>query len=94
MAKLNTDEKYEPIEITIEGREFKIEKITKETMDKVAAIEKNNDSVFYQFAIITGSNVEEIKKFDFRKVGSALEFINQQIMESLPKNALKAEVSQ
>ncbi|MCX5657847.1 MAG: hypothetical protein NTZ48_06460 [Candidatus Omnitrophica bacterium] len=83
MPKINIDDNkslYEPIEITLEGKTYVIEKITKEALDQIA--EEKTDAL-KQFAILTGANVEDLKKVDIRKIGHALKFIQEKITASL-----------
>ena len=88
MPKLNVDEVpqlAEVIEITIDGKNYKIEKISTDLMDKATGEVKDP---YKQLAILVNVDPEEFKSVDIRKVGKALEFITQVIKEGLvPKNA-------
>lgn len=91
MPKLNVDEikqLAEPIEVTIDGKDYKIEKLSTDLMNR-ATEEKTDPNK--QLAILLGTDTGEFMAVDIRKVGKALEFITQVIKEGLErKNAPEA----
>ena len=88
MPKFNVDEikqLAEPIEIVIDGKEYKVEKLSSELMNR--ATEEKTDPT-KQLAMLVGAQPDEFIHVDIRKVGKALEYITQVIKEGLgPKNA-------
>lgn len=88
MPKMNVDEQKqiaEPIEITLDGQEYKIEKITDDMLKQVSEISKKEtakgkddmdmSAPRMQLAVFLGVEAEVIRDVDMRKIGKALEFI-------------------
>lgn len=99
MPKFNVDEQTqlsEPIEVVLDGRTFTVVKITTELMKQVDAIahEKTRDmeAPIRQFSLLTGSNIEELRNIDIRKIGKALALITENISKGIEvKNPSGAE---
>lgn len=92
MPKLNVDEVKqlgEPIEVTLEGKTYIIDKVTTDLMDKVVAIkgktETSVDAPIRQLALLLGIEPKVLKDIDIRKIGRALKFITESIEEGLGK---------
>ena len=86
MAKFNADDQQsmvEPIEITIDGNTYKIEKITHATVKKVTAAGKRLElgeidagtAVVQQAAAILGVDEEVLHDVDVRKLGRVIRFV-------------------
>jgi len=91
MPKLNIDEQtkvFEPIEITLEGKTYVIEKITDDMMIEVVNMSKGegaNDvrTVKKQLAFLLNTDEKSFKGVDLRKLGKAVQFITSTITEQL-----------
>ena len=86
MPRLNIDEQTqlaEPIEITLDGKEYTISKITVDLMDRVTSLQKEKDGdlnvPIKQLALLIGASEKDLKGIDIRKIGRALEFITNSI---------------
>jgi hypothetical protein len=93
MAKINIDEikgLADPIEITLDGKTVRIDKITQEQLDKTLKIE---DSPVKQLEILVfGEENGEFEKTDMRKVAKALDFIMKEIKQGVEtKNVIGEE---
>lgn len=98
MGKFNADTEvlHDPIEITLDGKEYKIEKVTTDMMD--AAMEgtdalkdtENIDVLCRQLAVFIGGKPEDYRGIDVRKVGAVLKYITDEVKNSIdgmkPKN--------
>lgn len=105
MAKLNIDEEkslFEPIEFTLDGKNYKVEKVTEEMMDKATKVadagkDEGKDELRVlaeQLAVFTGKNSKEFKTVDVRKLGIAIKFINDELVkgfEGTEKKVLKGK---
>jgi len=90
MAKINIDSMFEPIEFTLEGKDYKIEKISPDTIDKINAVDKTDPimGIVEQFSILTGIPEEEACLIDIRKIKSVIELIMKAITPGdVSKNA-------
>ena len=79
MPKINLDEDQtlsEPIEIVIEGKTFKVIKITDKKFKKISEIE----SIAEQFAYLTDSKMSIVSNLNLAKVAKALRYIMQTII--------------
>lgn len=98
MPKFNVDDEkglYDPIEITLEGKEYRIEKITTDMMDAVTKDAKDNSAddigvLCRQLAIFIGGDPEDYRGIDIRKIGAVLKFITDEVRSAIegmkPKN--------
>lgn len=110
MPKMNIDEQkslFESIEITLEGKNYVVDKISE---DIVGAVEQaGRDSkdkegkvkdvgvLSKQLSILTGKPVEEFRGVDIRKLGAAVRFIVDTFQEQVKgdsKNGQSAEVKE
>ena len=93
MAKFNADEQSqlaEPIEITIGGKTYVIEKLSMALMDKVEEIgqKPSMSAAILQFCVLTGAEPADMSDVDVRKIAGALDFITKTVKEGLvSKNA-------
>ena len=79
MSKINLDEDEtlsEPIEIVIEGKTFKVVKITDKLFKKVTGI----GSLAEQFALLTNSKKSQVENLNLIKISKALRHIMQMII--------------
>ena len=98
MSKFNADEQsiFEAIDITLEGKEYKIEKITttmmQAAMEGVDGNTAPNDVTVLcqQLSVFIGGNPEDYQSIDVRKIGAVLKFITEKVKDSIdgikPKN--------
>jgi len=96
--RYNIDEQTqlaEPIEIVLEGKEYKISKITTELMSKVTKLSDDKsdiNSAIKQLALLLGVRYEELVDIDIRKIAKAIELITNSIREGIEaKNPSGAE---
>jgi len=93
--KLNVDSIAEPIELTIDGKEYVVAKLTSDLLNKVAKLAENKDDVrspIKQLALLLGISDAELDSIDIRKIGKALQFITESIREDIEaKNPSGAE---
>lgn len=89
MPKRNFDDEsslFEPIEIVIEGRKYRIIKLTPEMMSEAVKVANESDnpytSLVNQFCALTGEKPEVVRQFDVRKLSSALAFISDSFLNS------------
>lgn len=80
MPKLNVDEIKqlgEPIEITLEGKTYTIEKVSMGLIDEVVKGNKSNelDAPVKQLALLLNVKPKELADVDIRKISKALKFI-------------------
>lgn len=94
MPKINFDEQAqiaEPIEFTLNGKEYAVKKISTPILAKVAELGKSNaiDGPIQQLALLVGVDPGEFAEVDIRSVGRALEFITVTIQDGIakPKNS-------
>lgn len=93
MPKYNVDEQKqlaEPIEITLEGKDYKVGKVTTELLNKVNTLrEAGVDAAAKQLAVLVDVDEKEFAGVDIRKVGNALAYITDSIQKSIaaPKNS-------
>jgi len=88
LAKYNADEKtslFEPIEITLEGKKYVIEKITDNMLSAVMTLGKKNDAntLSKQLSILLNADEKEFKNIDVRKLGNVLKFITDEYTKSI-----------
>ncbi len=91
MPKYNVDEQKqlsEAIELTIGGKEYKIEKITTKMVQEVTEMAKSTDLdvPIKQLAYFVGADPKEFEGIDMRLISSALEFITKTFEEGMPKS--------
>jgi len=89
MPSRNFDEEsalFEAIELTVEGKEYSIKKLTPEAMCNSVEISKKEVnpylSLVKQFCALTGEDFEVANKYDVRKVSAALTFISESFLNS------------
>ncbi|NCC60055.1 MAG: hypothetical protein EOM12_03765 [Verrucomicrobiae bacterium] len=95
MPKLNIDELKqlsEPIEVTLEGKDYAVTKISSELMESVTALAKEDskepDILAKQLGMLLGVDAAEFKSVDVRKLGRAIKFITETVIKGLDeKNA-------
>jgi hypothetical protein len=92
--KFNADKEQisEPIEITLEGKVYKVGKITTDLIKKVTEIGKRKEEVnapIKQLACLLGVDPKELEEIDIRKVSSVLKFITDSIVGDDLKNVQK-----
>jgi len=94
MAKFNADEQTQiadPIEITIEGKEYTVVKISTSLLKAVSELgtSKDLDAPIKQLAILLGVDLEQFKDVDLRKISKVIEFITTSINAGIsqPKNS-------
>ena len=99
MPSLNLDEfsekLFEPITITIGGKEYTVPKVTAEVLDKLtsAAKEEKSTSLCRQLSDILDVDKNVFNKTDIRQIVAAIRFISDNItkgMEADPKNFIVA----
>ncbi len=80
--KFNADTLSEPIEITLEGKDYKVGKITTDLLNKVTAIGKNKEDLeapIKQLACLLGVEAKGLKGVDLRKISGVLKFITEAV---------------
>ncbi len=80
--KFNADTLSEPIEITLEGKDYKVGKITTDLLNKVTAIGKNKEDLeapIKQLACLLDVEAKELKGVDLRKISGVLKFITEAV---------------
>jgi len=89
MPKRNFDDEsalFEPIEFTIEGKDYSIKKLTPELMSASVKISKEETNPYIsltkQFCELTGEKYDVVKKYDVRKVSATLTFISESFLNS------------
>ena len=94
MPKYNADTQKqlsEPIEVTLEGKTYIIEKVTTETLRNIRKIgnDKSDDVLVNQLAMLTGADPKEFAGVDLRKISQVLAFITETITSGIaqPKNS-------
>ena len=80
MAKFNADEKvFEPIEITLGGKEYNIQEIRQETFTKIKAIatdvKDGTEAIFQQLSVLLDEDVSILRKVDLRRASAVLKFL-------------------
>lgn len=99
MPKLNLDEfsekLFQPITITVGGKEYTVPKVTAEVLDKLtsASKEEKTTSLCRQLSDILGVDKNTFVKTDIRQIVAAIRFISDNItkdMEADPKNFIVA----
>lgn len=81
MPKKNFDDVslFEPIEFTLEGKDYVIKKVTSKMMQDATKSSKDNpdslDVLAEQVAVFTGAPKEEFQSVDIRKLGAVIQFI-------------------
>lgn len=99
MPSLNLDEfsekLFEPITITIGGKEYTVPKVTAEVLDKLtsAAKEEKTNSLCNQLSDILDVDKKTFVKTDIRQIVAAIRFISDNItkgMDADPKNFIVA----
>lgn len=90
--KYNVDEQTqisEPIEITIDGKDYTVVKITTALLKEVSAMAQELDAPIKQLSMLLGVGPEEFKDADLRKVSKAIEHITSSINSGIsqPKNS-------
>ena len=88
MPKYNADGLFEPIEITLGGKEYVIEEIGQEVFDQVQAIAKDEEisgsvAVYTQLGLLLGEKVEVLNKIDVRRAGATLKYLVDLITKQL-----------
>ena len=103
MPTCNVDSMYEPIEIILGGKTYKIESITKSMLDTVTEIiaqeEKNPNKgnisiIAKQLSVFLDAPVEVLEAIDVRKLAATSRFIMKSIqddVEGSEKNVEKVE---
>ncbi len=87
MPKRNFDEQaqlYEPIEFTLEGKNYTVRKLTtallKEVDKQMSGREENDiEAAISQLALLTGEDEKNFQDLDIRVVKSVLEYITENI---------------
>ena len=94
MSKINIDEQAqlsEPIEVTLEGNDYVVSKVTTGLLSKVTELGKSRelDVPIKELALLLGVDAGEFEGVDLRKVSRALEFIMGEINKGInsPKNS-------
>jgi hypothetical protein len=94
MPKYNADEQTqlaEPIQVTIDGKEYTVEKVPADLLHKVDDVAKTGgiDAPYQQLALLLGVDPTELMGADIRKIGAVLQFITDSIQEGVkkPKNS-------
>ncbi len=80
--KYNADTLSEPIEITLEGKDYKVGKITTDLLTKVTTMGKDKkdlEAPIKQLACLLGVEVKELKGVDLRKISGVLKFITESV---------------
>ena len=88
MAKFNADEQtqlVEPIEITIGGKTYVIEKLSMALMEKVEELgqKPSMEAAVQQFCLLTGADPKDMAGVDIRKIAGALDFITNTVKAGL-----------
>ncbi len=87
MPKINIDEQYsslfEPIEFTLDGVDYRVDKIEAATLESLADNIENPRGMRECFALLVGCDKKEFNKTDFRKLALAMRFINESMKEQL-----------
>ena len=88
MAKFNADEQSqmaEPIEITIGGKTYVIEKLPVSLLEEVerAGATPSIESAIKQFCVLTKAEPKDLAGVDIRLIGKALDFITKTVKEGL-----------
>lgn len=104
--KFNADTMFEPIELTLGGKDYAITRISKDQMDAVSMLSKkakddpdnpeNQNSLVEQLAILLNVEASVLKDNDFRVLIAAVNFIMDAIksdMEAHTPEAKKSAVS-
>jgi len=92
MPKINLDEDETlsgPIEFIIEGKTFKISKLTDKAFEKVSEL----TSVAEQFSFLTGTELSVVRELNLLKVAKAMKHVIQAIigtMEITPEQLIVA----
>jgi len=94
MKKMNIDEQTqlaEPIGITLEGKEYIVEKVSTELLKNITETGKSGelDAPVKQLALFLGVDPADFMGVDLRKIEKALEFISTSFQEGMskPKNS-------
>ena len=95
MPKFNVDEKiFEPIELTLNGKEYKLTEVSREKIKKVQEIGKavkeggaentdNLSAAARQLGVLLDVNPKEFDNVDMRKLGAAIRFITETVTEQI-----------
>ena len=96
MGKHNIDEQKqlsEPIEITLEGKDYVVRKVTTALLKEVTALGKDKDDIeapIKQLALLLGVDSAEFREVEMRKIAKTIEVITSAINEGIekPKNSV------
>ena len=87
MPKTNIDELtekvFEPIEFTLDGKDYKITTLPSEALDTIMDATDNPGKIRNSFAKLIGGDEKEFKKTDFRKLVAAAGFIMSAVREQI-----------
>jgi len=88
MTKYNADKLFEPIEITLGGKEYVIKEIGQTVFDQVQAIAKDEEmsgsaAVYAQLGLLLDETVEVLNKIDVRRAGATLKYLVELITKQL-----------
>lgn len=86
MPKLNLDDiKYEPIELSLEGKTYVVGTITVGTLNKITEIakEKTPDSLRKQLAVFFSVPEDTFKETDIRLVAQAVNLVTEEFAKQL-----------
>ena len=92
MSWFNADSLFEPIEITLGGKDYTVTKITQgvlEQLSKTADSEEENTSTVLdrQLAIILGRPAEEFTDLDARPKSAAMRYLTKTLIDQLSGEA-------
>ena len=102
MPRMNIDELtekvFEPIEFTLDGKEYTITTLPSEALDTIMDATENPSKIRGSFAQLIGGNEKDFKKTDFRKLVAAAGFVmnsvRDQIQSYQSKNVQGEDVAQ
>lgn len=87
MPKFDADTCFEPIEIRMEGMDYRIEKITEADLDAIAGFAKKEDvdgSILdQQLAMILHAEPGQFHNVDIRRKTRVINFIKKTVMEQM-----------
>lgn len=95
MPKFDADKAfYEPIEVVINGKTYKIEKVSQDLFDRIKEVskeqgdEKDASIIFRQLGVALEEDPEVFKGMDLRVAGAVLRFLTESITAQVEgKNA-------
>ena len=95
----DTENSVEVIEVTIEGKTYRIDKVTTEMIDAIVTQgsgEASINSLAIQLATLLSEEVEVLRKVDVRKLGRVSKYLTDTITEQIqnPKNSVGDVVTQ